>query len=213
MAGQPDATPKGAGVKALSSRLLQMKFMKRGQVAEASTQAASSRANVQASHGDAACPIGKGGDLCRCNATCLCICTGCTWQTIRGREMDCSDARRGLHCHIRARPPSRSVAWAHGLWRLQSSPRATPGLPQQLSCGHAASHKAITLSIQQLGAPCSLMFAMMVQEEAQTRLQEAKRKRDGSSMPAKQEGEGAGSMQETVGQSMRMQKRAKHPKR
>ena len=56
-------------------------------------------------------------------------------------------------------------------------------------------------------------FAMMVQEEAQTRLQEAKRKRDGSSTPAKQEGEGAASMQETVAQSMRMQKRAKHPKR
>ena len=61
MAGQPDSTPKGAGVKALSSRLLQMKFMKRGQVAEAATKAASSRVDVQASHGDAACDIGKRG--------------------------------------------------------------------------------------------------------------------------------------------------------
>ena len=40
MARQPEAAPKGAGVKALSSRLLQMKFMKRGQAAETVPQAA-----------------------------------------------------------------------------------------------------------------------------------------------------------------------------
>ena len=55
MAGQPDETPKGAGVKALSSRLLQMKFMKRGQAAEATTKAASSRADLQASQDNSAC--------------------------------------------------------------------------------------------------------------------------------------------------------------
>ena len=49
MAGQPDTAPKGAGVKALSSRLLQMKFMKRSQVAEAATIATASAANAQAS--------------------------------------------------------------------------------------------------------------------------------------------------------------------
>jgi len=47
MAGQPEAAPKGAGVKALSSRLLQMKFMKRGQAAETITKATSA-AEVQA---------------------------------------------------------------------------------------------------------------------------------------------------------------------
>jgi hypothetical protein len=49
MAGQPDTAPNGAGVKALSSRLLQMKFMKRGQVAEVGTKATASAANAQAS--------------------------------------------------------------------------------------------------------------------------------------------------------------------
>lgn len=49
MAGQPDTAPKGAGVKALSSRLLQMKFMKRGQPAESATKATASAANAQAS--------------------------------------------------------------------------------------------------------------------------------------------------------------------
>ena len=44
MARQPDNAPKGAGVKALSSRLLQMKFMKRGQAAETTPQAASTSA-------------------------------------------------------------------------------------------------------------------------------------------------------------------------
>ena len=49
MAGQPNAAPQGAGVKALSSRLLQMKFMKRGKAAEATSKAASSTADAQAS--------------------------------------------------------------------------------------------------------------------------------------------------------------------
>ena len=44
MARQPDTAPKGAGVKALSSRLLQMKFMKRGQAAKTTPQAAPSSA-------------------------------------------------------------------------------------------------------------------------------------------------------------------------
>ena len=44
MARQPDSAPKGAGVKALSSRLLQMKFMKRGQAAETPPHAASASA-------------------------------------------------------------------------------------------------------------------------------------------------------------------------
>ncbi|CAL5227237.1 g10161 [Coccomyxa viridis] len=52
-----------------------------------------------------------------------------------------------------------------------------------------------------------------LQEEAEKRLQEAKRKRDGSSTSVKQDGDGTGLMQEAAVQSMRMQKRAKHPKR
>ena len=49
MARQPDTTPKGGGVKALSSRLLQMKFMKRGQGSETATQATSSAVEAQVS--------------------------------------------------------------------------------------------------------------------------------------------------------------------
>ncbi len=49
MAGQPDTVPKGAGVKALSSRLLQMNFMRRGQAAEVATKATAPAASIQAS--------------------------------------------------------------------------------------------------------------------------------------------------------------------
>ena len=54
---------------------------------------------------------------------------------------------------------------------------------------------------------------IVLQEEAQKRLQEAKRKRDSSSTPAESKAGGSDPMQDAPAQSMRMQKRAKHPKR
>ena len=53
----------------------------------------------------------------------------------------------------------------------------------------------------------------MLQEEAEARLREAKRKRESGVVPAQEEAGGTGSMQETAVQSMRMQKRVKQPKR